>query len=96
MAKGNSKVLTAEQEMKLRQPIEDHVGKIQEKINSLRADGTDQVVSLQNIIDGIKRDRSRSKSEKDTETAKMQAQLQKAKAVDAKNKDEVAKLIAEA
>ncbi len=96
MAKGNSKVLTAEQEMKLRQPIEDHVGKIQEKINSLRADGTDQVVSLQNIIDGIKRDRSRTKSEKESEIAKMQAQLQKAKAVEAKNKDEVAKLIAEA
>ncbi len=96
MAKGNIKVLTAEQEMKLRQPIEDHVGKIQEKINSLRADGTDQVVSLQNIIDGIKRDRSRTKSEKEREIAKMQAQLQKAKAVEAKNKDEVAKLIAEA
>ena len=96
MAKGNSKVLTAEQEMKLRQPIEDHVGKIQEKINALRADGTDQVVSLQNIIDGIKRDRSRTKSEKASEIAKMQAELQKAKAVEAKNKDEVAKLIAEA
>lgn len=96
MAKGNSKVLTAEQEMELRQPIEDHVGKIQEKINALRADGTDQVVSLQNIIDGIKRDRSRTKSEKASKIAKMQAQLQKAKAVEAKNKDEVAKLIAEA
>ena len=52
MANGNSKVLTAEQEMKLRQPIEEHVGEIQAKINSLREDGTDQVVSLQNKIDG--------------------------------------------
>ena len=34
MAVENSKILTAEQEMKLRQPIEDYVGKIQEKIDS--------------------------------------------------------------
>lgn len=31
MANGNSNILTAEQEMKLRQPIEDYVGKIQKK-----------------------------------------------------------------
>ena len=31
MAKGNSKTLTAEQEMQLRQPIEDYVGEIQKK-----------------------------------------------------------------
>ena len=33
----NSKILTAEEERKLRQPIDDYVGKIQEKIDSLRA-----------------------------------------------------------
>ena len=44
MANGNSNILTAEQEMKLRQPIEDYVGKIQKKIDSLRADGTDKIV----------------------------------------------------
>ena len=33
MAKGNSKTLTAEQEMQLRQPIEDYVGEIQKKID---------------------------------------------------------------
>ena len=49
----NDRILTAEQEMKLRQPIDDYIGKIQKKIDSLRADGTDQVVTLQNTIDGI-------------------------------------------
>lgn len=41
MANGNSMILTAEQEMELRRPIEDYVGEIQAKIDSLRADGTD-------------------------------------------------------
>lgn len=50
MANGNSKILTAEQEMKLRQPIEDYVSKIQAEIDGLRADGTDKVLSLQNQI----------------------------------------------
>lgn len=94
MANGNSKVLTAEQEMKLRQPIEEHVGEIQAKINSLREDGTDQVVSLQNKIDGIRRDKSRTKSERESAIAKLQKELETAKAVEAKNKDEISKLIA--
>ena len=55
MANGNGKTLTAEQELKLRQPIEDYVGKIQSKIDSLRADGTNRAVALQNSIDAIKR-----------------------------------------
>ena len=57
MAKGNNETLTAEQEMQLRQPIEDYVGEIQKKIDSLRADGTNRVVALQNNIDATKRDR---------------------------------------
>lgn len=96
MANGNSKVLTAEQEMKLRQPIEEHVGEIQAKINSLREDGTDQVVFLQNKIDGIRRDKSRTKSERESAIAKLQKELETAKAVEAKNKDEISKLIARA
>ena len=71
MAKGNSKILTAEQEIQLRQPIEDHVGKIQTKIDSLRADGIDKVISLQNKIDSIKRDRNFNKQEKEAEIAKI-------------------------
>ena len=96
MAKGNDKVLTAEQEMQLRQPIEDYVGKIQKKIDSLRADGSNRVVALQNSIDSAKRDRSLTKEEKENRIAGSKAELEKAKAVEAKNKDEISKLIADA
>ena len=41
-----SKILTVEEENKLRKPIDDYVGKLQEKIDELRADGTDKVISL--------------------------------------------------
>ena len=43
MANGNSKVLTAEQEMQIRRPIEEYVGAIQKQIDGLRVDGTDKV-----------------------------------------------------
>lgn len=91
----NDKILTAEQETKLRQPIDDYIGKIQEQIDGLRKDGTDQVVALQNTIDGVKRDRSLSKGEKENRLVELRRQLEKAKAVEAKNKDEVSKLISQ-
>ena len=50
--------------MNLRQPIEDYVGKIQAQIDSLRVEGTDKVISLQNNIDGLKRDRTLTKGER--------------------------------
>ena len=96
MAKGNSKVLTAEQELQLRQPIEDYVGKIQAQIDSLRVEGTDKVISLQNSIDGLKRDRTLTKGEKEDRIAQLRAGLEKAKEVEVRNKDEIAKLIADA
>lgn len=58
MASGNNKILTAEEEMQLRRPIEEYVGNIQKKIDSLRVDGTDKVVSLQNLMNNVKRDRT--------------------------------------
>ena len=91
----NDKILTAEQETKLRQPIDDYIGKIQEQIDGLRKDGTDQVVALQNTIDGVKRDRSLSKGEKENRLGELRRQLEKAKAVEAKNKDEVSTLISQ-
>ena len=91
----NDKILTAEQETKLRQPIDDYIGKIHEQIDGLRKDGTDQVVALQNTIDGVKRDRSLSKGEKENRLGELRRQLEKAKAVEAKNKDEVSKLISQ-
>ena len=96
MSNENSKILTAEQELELRRPIEDYVGKIQKKIDSLRADGTDKVVSLQNHMDGIKRDRTLSKEEKESKLEEDRSELEKAKAVEAGNKEEISKLIADA
>lgn len=92
----NSKILTAEQELKLRQPIDDYVGKIQAKIDSLRVDGTDKVVAIQNKIDGVKRDRTLPKDEKEARISKLKRELDTAKAVEAQNKDQISKLIADA
>ncbi len=91
-----SKTLTAEQEMQLRKPIEDYVGEIQEKIDSLRVDGSNRVVSLQSEIDAIKRDHGLTKEEKTAQTEEIKSEMLKAKAVEAKNKEEISKLIADA
>ena len=66
MEKGNTTILTVEEEKKLRQPIDEYVGNIQKKIDALRADGIDKVISLQNTLDGVKRDRSLTQGEKRT------------------------------
>ena len=92
----NANILTADQEAKLRRPIEDYVGKIQTKLDSLREEGTTRVVELQNDIDSTKRDHILTKQEKEAELPKLQAELEKAKAVEAKNKSEVASLVADA
>ena len=96
MANGNGKILTAEQEKKLLQPIEEYVGKIQKKIDALREDGTDKVIFLQNTIDATKRDKGLAAAEKESTIARLRGDLEKAKAVEAKNKDEVARLISDA
>ena len=96
MANGKEKILTAEQEAKLRKPIEDHVGKIQAKIDGLRANGTDKVLSLQSQLDSIKRDKTITKEEKESRIAGARTELEKAQAEENKNKDEVTRLIKEA
>ena len=92
----NSKTLTAEQEMQLRKPIEDYVGGIQEEIDSLRADGSNMVVSLQNEMDAVKRDHALTKEEKAVRTANIRTSLNKAKAVEDKNKEKISGLTAKA
>ena len=92
----NNKILTAAEEIALRQPIDDYVGGIQKKIDALRADGTAKVITYENTIDSIKRDRTLSKSEKNSKIAEIQKNLDKATAVENKNKAEVEKLIADA
>ena len=83
MEKGNTKILTVEEEKKLRQPIDEFVG-------------IDKVISLQNTLDGVKRDRSLTQGEKENRIATLRTEIEMAKGVDAKNKDEISKLIAEA
>lgn len=96
MANNNDVILTTEQEIQLRQPIEDYVGKIQAEIDGLRADGTQKVLSLQSHIERVKRDAALTKEEKTKLIAEDRTELEKAKAVEAKNKDEISKLIADA
>ena len=79
MANGNSAILTAEQEMKLRKPIEDYVGRIQAEIDSLRKDGTDKVISLQKHMDSLKRNRALTSQEKEAQLAADRAELEKQK-----------------
>lgn len=90
------KILTAEQESKLRQPIDDYVGAIQDKINGLRRDGTDRVIDIQSALDSLKRDKIYTAQEKEKRRAELNKALEQAKAVEAKNKDEISKLIADA
>lgn len=92
----NSTILTDKQEMQLRKPIDDYIGKIQSKIDNLRTEGTDRIIFLQNNISTTKKDRTLSKGEKDKKIAEDMAALEKAKAVESKNKDEVSKLISDA
>ena len=96
MAPVKTNILTAEQEDKLRQSIDEYVGSIQAKIDALRADGTDKVLEIQANLDSLKRDRIYTQQEKDSIAAGWRKELEKAKAVEAKNKAEISKLIADA
>lgn len=91
-----NKILTAEQELKLRQPIDEYVGGIQAKIDALRVDGTDRVIDIQSTLDNLKRDRIYTAQEKEARTAQLKKELEAAKAVENQNKAEISKLIADA
>ena len=89
-------ILTSEQEMALRKPIDDYVGAIQAKIDALRVDGTDKVVAFQGAIEDAKRDKVLTKDERDRAISGYQGQLAKAKEVESKNKSQVDALIKDA
>ena len=89
-------ILTAEQEGQLLQPIDAYVGAIQKKINALRADGTERIVELQSSMDSLKRDRIYTKQEKAERLRALRTEMNQAKAVAAKNKGEISKLVADA
>ena len=85
----NSKILTSEQELALRQPIDETVGKIQEEIDSLRLNGTHKVIEISEMIDAVKRDKIYSKQEKEKRLTELKNDLAKANKVEASNKQAV-------
>ncbi len=92
----NSVILSVEEEAKLLQPIDEYVGKIQDQIDALRVDGTDQVNNISNCIAIAKENKNLSKEEQAKLIAEYKKELEKAKSVENANKQEVARLIAEA
>ena len=92
----SSIILSSAAEAELLKPIDEYVGKIQAQIDELRVEGSDKVRSLKNHIAIAKEDNNLSKDERDRMIAKDKADLEKAKAVEASNKDKVAKLVKEA
>jgi len=89
-------ILTAQEEQGLLRPIDEYVGKIQEKINELREEGTSRIIFLNNHIAVVKENANYNKEEKASIIAEDKKALTAAKAVEQKNKQEVSKLIADA
>ncbi len=92
----NKKILTAEEENALRRPMEEYVGKIQAKIDSLRKDGTDVVIALNNHIQLVREDKNYTRQERAKLIEEDRRKLGPAKEVEEKNKAEIERLIAEA
>ncbi len=92
----NSVIISAEEEAKLLKPIDEYVEKIQKKIDALRVDGSDRVNDLKNQIAIAKENKNLSKAQKDKIIENSKKELENAKKVEANNKEEIKKLIAEA
>lgn len=93
MATTKNNILTADAEAKLRQPIDEYIGKIQNQVNDLRKDGIDKVLATQNMIESTKRDRNISKDEKADKLAKLRTELAQAKENENKNKEKITALV---
>ena len=92
----NKAILTAEEEQNLLRPIDEYIGGIQEKINELRKDGTDQVIALNNHIAVVRENANLTRDEKQTIIAENRRTLAAAKQVEAQKKPEVDQLIGQA
>ena len=92
----NSVIISAEEEAKLLKPIDEYVEKIQKKIDALRVDGSDKVNDLKNQIAIAKENKNLSKIQRDKIIENSKKELESAKRVEAANKEEIKKLIAEA
>ncbi len=89
-------ILPEDQERALRQPIDQFVGAIQDEIDALRKDGTDQVQFLRMRIQAAKENRVLTKAEREKTIVEAKELLAKAEAIEKENKAEVARLIREA
>ena len=92
----NSVIISAEEEAKLLKPIDEYMEKIQKKIDALRVDGSDKVNDLKNQIAIAKENKNLSKAQRDKIIENSKKELENAKKVEANNKEEIKKLIAEA
>lgn len=92
----DKRILSVEEEQRLLAPIDEKVAGIQEKINALRRDGTDQVIALTNHMAIIRENANYTKGEKAEMIARDKQALVEAKAVEAKNRGQVNSLIDEA
>ena len=84
----NEAILSVEEERGLLAPIDQYVGGIQEKINALRVEGTDKVVSLTNHMAIVKENANYNKAEKSAIIAEDRKALEKAKAVEEARRSE--------
>lgn len=82
-------ILSHDEELALRKPIEDYVGKIQAEIDELREEGTNKVLEYSEEIEVLKRNKIYTKSEKEARISELNGKLQKAKEIEAKNKQPI-------
>lgn len=82
-------ILSHDEELALRKPIEDYVGKIQAEIDELREEGTNKVLEYSEEIEVLKKDKIYTKSEKEARISELNGKLQKAKEIEAKNKQPI-------
>lgn len=91
----NNNILSAEDAEKLLQPIEEHMGEIQKKIDALRENGADKVAALTNELRTVKESKTLTAEQKAKIQSRDEGLLAEAKKVEEANKAEVDKLIAE-
>ena len=87
-------ILSHDEELALRKPIEDYVGKIQAEIDELREEGTNKVLEYSEEIEVLKRDKIYTKSEKEARISELNTKLQKAKEIEVQNKQPINEKIA--
>ena len=89
-------ILSAQEEQELLRPIDEYIGKIQEQINALRKDGTDQVIALNNHIAVVRENANLTRDQKQKIIFENKKTLAQAKEIEKQKKPEVDKLINQA